>query len=153
MIIWCLYICTTWSEHLGLCLQRIHTTLISQPRGNRLKICLKENNSCSFFFLSLYLSLFLSLSPFLEICLFLVCMTLIIPRLTLFWLTTVYRSKNSFISLCSRQQFLLSHACWRKQSYRADVFFGCNTKKEQQIHSSVFGKFPYILLIQSSQVY
>ena len=41
--------------------------------------------------------------------LLLVCLALIIPRFTLFWLTTVFRPKNAFICLCQRS--LIMPAC------------------------------------------
>ena len=45
---------------------------------------------------------------FLKLCLLVVCLALIIPRFTLFWLTTVFRPKNAFICLCQRSLFLLA---------------------------------------------
>ena len=43
---------------------------------------------------------------FLKLCLLVVCLALITPRFTLFWLTTVFRPKNAFICLCQRSLFM-----------------------------------------------
>ena len=49
--------------------------------------------------------------PFLKLCLLVVCLALIIPRITLFFLlTTVFRPKNAFICLCQRSLFLPVYA-------------------------------------------
>ena len=63
------------------------------------------------------------------------CLAQIIPRLTLFWLTTVFRPKNAFICLCQRNRFLAQLSRW--------CFFGYDTKKNR-IHSRVFfASFPF----------
>ena len=43
---------------------------------------------------------------FLKLCLLVVCLALIFPRFTLFWLKTVFRPKNVFECLCQRSLFL-----------------------------------------------
>ena len=65
---------------------------------------------------------------FLKLCLLVVCLALIIPRFKLFWLTTVFRSKNAFICLCQHILFLpQTGLCWH--SYRGDVFLVVITKR------------------------
>ena len=75
---------------------------------------------------------------FLKHCLKVVCMTVIIPRFIIFWLTTVLKPKNAFVSLCSRRHLLLAQACWREHS------FG---EQGEQIHRSVFRKSPQSRLL------
>ena len=46
---------------------------------------------------------------FLKLCLLVVCLALIIPRFTLFGLTTVFRPKNAYICLYQRSLFYIFH--------------------------------------------
>ena len=68
---------------------------------------------------------------FLKLCLKVVLMATIIPRFTLILLATVLRSKNAFISLCSRQHSLLALTCWREHNYRDDGFWTYIIPKRQ----------------------
>ena len=71
---------------------------------------------------------------FLKLCLSVVCQALIIPRFTLFWWTTVFRPKNTFICLCQRSL--------RWHSYKRWWVFGSNTKKRTGSIVAFFGQFP-----------
>ena len=65
---------------------------------------------------------------FLKLCLLLVCLALIIPRFTLFWLSTVFRPKNAFICLCQRSLFL---PAWTHLRWQVMVFWLYYKKTEQ----------------------
>ena len=80
---------------------------------------------------------------FLKLSLQVVCMALVIPRFTLFRLTTVFRSNNAFIFMCLRQHFLLAPAGLTRADLQRLCFFGCNTKSENRFIVAFSASFPF----------